>query len=60
MRAINYTSRFKRDYKREKSGRHDKALDAILMEVVTQLATDTPLPRRNFDHPLSGGMGRPP
>ena len=24
------------------------------MEVVNLLATDTPLPRRNFDHPLAG------
>jgi YafQ family addiction module toxin component len=25
-----------------------------LMEIVTLLAADTPLPSRNFDHPLSG------
>src|ERR1035438_4053131 len=54
MREIKYTTRFQRDYKREKSGRHSKNLDAQLMEVVNLLAADTPLPRRNFDHPLPG------
>jgi len=54
MRTIRYTNRFKRDYKREKAGRHGKTLDADLIEVVRLLAADTPLPRRNFDHPLSG------
>ena len=54
MRQIKYTARFKRDYRREKSGHHGKKLDALLMEAVNSLANDTPLPRRNFDHPLSG------
>jgi mRNA interferase YafQ len=54
MRTIKYTTRFKRDYKREKSGRHGKTLDAALMDVVNLLAADTRLPRRNFDHQLSG------
>jgi len=54
MREIRYVGRFKRDYKREKSGRHGKTLDAALMEVVRLLAADEILPRRNFDHPLSG------
>lgn len=54
MREVKYTTRFKRDYRREQSGQHGKKLDALLMEVVTLLAADTPLPRRNFDHPLSG------
>jgi mRNA interferase YafQ len=46
MREVKYTARFKRDYRREKSGRHSKKLDALLMEVVNLLADDTPLPRR--------------
>jgi mRNA interferase YafQ len=54
MREIKYTRRFKRDYKREKSGRHGKKLDALLMETVNLLAADKLLPRHNFDHPLSG------
>jgi mRNA interferase YafQ len=54
VRDVKYTTRFQRDYKREKSGRHGRRLDALLMGVVNLLATDVPLPRRNFDHPLSG------
>ncbi len=54
MRTISYSKQFRRDYKREKSGRHAKALDAEILKISELLATDTPLPRRNFDHPLSG------
>jgi hypothetical protein len=54
MREVKYTSRFRRDYRRERSGRHGKRLDALLVEVVNLLAADQPLPRRNVDHPLSG------
>jgi mRNA interferase YafQ len=54
MRTIKYANRFKRDYRRERSGRHAKTLDTALLEVVGQLVADTPLPRRNFDHPLTG------
>jgi mRNA interferase YafQ len=54
MRIVKYTNRFKRDYRREKSGRHGKKLDALLMEVVDMLAADMALPRRHFDHPLTG------
>ena len=54
MRKINYTARFKRDYKREKSGRHRRTVDTALMDVVNSLAADMPLPRRHFDHALSG------
>ena len=54
MRDVKYTTRFRRDYKREKSGPHRKKLDVLLMEIVNLLAADTPLPHRNFDHPLSG------
>ena len=53
MRTIKYTSRFKRDYRREKAGQHGKRVDALLMEAVNMLAADMPLPRRYFDHPLS-------
>jgi len=54
MREVKYTSRFKRDYKREQSGRHGKKLDALLMDAVNLLAADAGLPRRYLDHPLSG------
>jgi mRNA interferase YafQ len=52
MRTVRYTSRFRRDYRREKSGRHRRRLDADLLATVTMLAKDEPLPRRYFDHPL--------
>ena len=54
MREIKYTTRFQRDYKREKSGRYAKKLDALLMGAVNLLAADASLPHRSFDHPLSG------
>ena len=54
MRKIRYTARFKRDYKREQSGRYNKIVDALLMKIVNLLAADTPLPRKNVDHPLLG------
>ena len=54
MRTIRPTSRFKRDYRREKSGRHGRTLDAVLMRIVNLLAADRPLPYRNHDHPPSG------
>jgi mRNA interferase YafQ len=54
MRTVRYTSRFRRDYKREKAGRHGRYLDAELLEAVNTLSKDEQLPRRYFDHPLSG------
>ena len=54
MRTINYTNQFKRDYRREKSGQHGKRLDFLLTRAVDMLAADQQLPRRYFDHPLSG------
>ena len=52
MRIVKYTSRFRRDYKREQCGRHGKRLDAELLETVTMLSKAEPSPRRYFDHPL--------
>jgi len=54
MRTVKYTNRFKRDYRREKSGQLGKKLDPLLMEVVDLLAADAILPHRNFDHALAG------
>jgi mRNA interferase YafQ len=54
MRAIKYTSRFKRDYRREKSGILGKKLDKLLLDAVNLLAADVPLPQRYFDHALVG------
>ena len=54
MRTVRYTSRFRRDYRREKAGRHGRQLDSELHEAVDILSKDEQLPRRYFDHPLSG------
>ncbi len=54
MREIRITARFKRDYKRQKSARHRKVIDTLLMEIVNLLVADMPLPPRNIDHPLFG------
>ena len=54
MREIRYVGRFKRDYKREKSGRHGKDLDDLLSSIVELLAADMLLSPLNRDHTLSG------
>lgn len=54
MRAIERTSRFKRDYKREAKGRHRAILDENLIAVLLTLVADGPLPERYRDHALSG------
>lgn len=54
MRTVRYTSQFRRDYRREKAGRHGRQLDAELLEAGDILSKDEQLPRRYFDHPLSG------
>jgi mRNA interferase YafQ len=57
MRTIKYTNSFKRDYKREKSGKsrqHAEKLDRELTDVVALLAADAAPPRRYADHPLTG------
>jgi mRNA interferase YafQ len=54
MRTVKYTKRFKRDYKRERSGRYGKALDILLTQTIEMLAADAQLERRYFDHALSG------
>ena len=54
MRTVKYTSRFKHDYRREKSGALGKKSDNLLMDVVDLLATDKSLPRRHVDHQLAG------
>jgi mRNA interferase YafQ len=52
MRAIERTSKFKRDYKREK--KTDAGLDDVLLYVIQALASDAELPGRLRDHALSG------
>jgi mRNA interferase YafQ len=55
VRTVRYTSRFRRDCKRERSGWHGKRRDAERFETVNMLPKDEPLPPRYFDHPLGGG-----
>jgi len=54
MRIVRHTGRFRRDYKREKAGRHGRRLDTELLQTVALLAEDLPLRRRHFDHALGG------
>ncbi|WP_237388505.1 type II toxin-antitoxin system YafQ family toxin [Xenorhabdus sp. Sc-CR9] len=54
MRTTEYTSQFKRDYKREKKGRYRATLDADLQSVLSALLADIPLEPRHRDHPLTG------
>ncbi len=54
MRAIEWTSQFKRDYKREGKGRHRVTLDVDLFPIVNALANDQVLEPRYRDHALTG------
>lgn len=54
MRAIEWTSQFKRDYKREGKGQHRATLDVDLFPVVEALANDQLLEPRYRDHALTG------
>ena len=57
MRRIEYTSVFRRDFKREKKGPHRRDLDELVSTVVSILADDRPLPPKNRDHGLAGEWG---
>jgi mRNA interferase YafQ len=54
MRTIEWTSQFKRDYKREGKGQHRTTLDVDLFAVVDALANDQLLEPRYRDHALTG------
>jgi mRNA interferase YafQ len=54
MRAIERTTQFKRDFKRELKGRHRGRLEADLIIVLRALVSDAPLAEKYQDHPLSG------
>ena len=57
MRRIERTAAFRKDFKREKRGRHRADPDSLISDAVSLLADDKPLPERNRDHPLSGNWG---
>ena len=52
MRTPAYTTKFKRDYRREK--RSDPALDDDLGPIIDMLLSDADLLDRLRDHPLQG------
>lgn len=54
MRTIEWTTRFKKDYKREKKGHLGPKLDELLEPLITQLANDQALDVRHRDHALTG------
>ncbi len=54
MRGIEWTTQFKRDYKRESKGKHRVTLDADLFPVVDALANDQLLESYYRDHALTG------
>ncbi len=54
MRTIEWTSQFKRDFKRESKGQHRSTLDNDLFPIVERLANDQALEVRYHDHSLSG------
>ena len=54
MREIDYTHRFKRDYRREQSGMLGKRLQDLMRPVLALLVEDKALPPRYRDHALSG------
>jgi len=54
MRTIEWTTQFKRDYKREAKGLYRSTLTKDLDYIVTTLANDEPLADKHHDHALSG------
>ena len=54
MRRIEYTGQFKRDYKREARGPHRATLEKGFRDILTALMNDQPIPRKCYDHAMSG------
>lgn len=54
MRTTEYSSAFKRDYKKVKAMPHHKDIDSLLSIAVTSLLIDQNLPDIMRDHALSG------
>jgi len=54
MRRIERTTAFRRDFKREKRGKHRRDLDSLVSTVVSLLAENKPLSEKNRDHGLGG------
>ncbi|BGI52703.1 MAG: type II toxin-antitoxin system mRNA interferase toxin, HP0892 family [Candidatus Hamiltonella defensa (Ceratovacuna japonica)] len=56
MRTVKQTRQFKRDLKREKTGRYRATLHIELITVLSNLAQDEQLASRYFDHALKGNL----
>ncbi|HHX7304719.1 TPA: type II toxin-antitoxin system YafQ family toxin [Legionella anisa] len=54
MRGIEKTTQFKKDYKREKKGKHKEILETLFVDVLIDLANDVELAEKHRDHALSG------
>jgi mRNA interferase YafQ len=54
MRTVESTTRFRRDFKREKKGWHRETLDVDLLAVMRALMFDQILAPRYCDHALTG------
>jgi mRNA interferase YafQ len=54
MRTIEWTSAFKRDYKRALATPRHKDVETLLSEIAGLLADDKRLPEKHRDHGLSG------
>jgi mRNA interferase YafQ len=54
MRTIEWTSAFKRDYKRVKSTPRHKDIETLLSGIAGRLVDDMPLPEKHRDHRLDG------
>ncbi len=54
MRKIEYTTAFRRDFKREKRGQYRRDVAALISASVSLLSADEALPEKNHDHQLSG------
>jgi mRNA interferase YafQ len=56
MRELVYTTRFRKDLRRELKGQYRKVVLTNLDPVIDLLLQDAPLPVRLQDHPLSGEL----
>ena len=54
MRTIEWTSAFKRDYKKALATPRHRDLAALLEQIATELAGDAPLADKYRDHALAG------
>jgi len=54
MRRIEYTTRFRRDYKREMKGQYRKVIEQDFSALLRLLRSDSVMPPRFEDHPLTG------